>query len=68
VNNAAYNFTSVSEYIEIDTETMSAYKADELQNHKMMSIDFPELRPGNNNISWAGSVSKVEIIPRWCTL
>lgn len=68
INNAAYNFTAVSEYIEIDTEAMSAYKADELQNHKMTSIDFPELQPGNNNISWAGSVSKVEIIPRWCTL
>lgn len=68
INNSEFNFNGIEEYIELDSEIMSAYKENELQNNKMTSIDFPKLQAGDNNISWVGNVSKIEIIPRWCTL
>lgn len=68
INERAYGFKDVSEYIEIDSELMNAYKGDTLQNSKMLTTKFPKLTAGENNISWAGNVSKVEIIPRWCRL
>jgi phage-related protein len=47
---------------------MNAYKGDTLQNNKMLVGAFPKLAAGDNNISWAGNVTKIEIVPRWCKL
>ena len=30
-----------------------------------MEGEFPKLVPGINNISWTGTVTEIEIIPRW---
>lgn len=68
VNNESFNFTAIDEYIEVDSETMNAYKGIESQNSKMTSLEFPKFLPGENNISWVGNVKKLEIVPRWCTL
>jgi len=70
VNNEAFAFTEIDEYIEIDSEIMNAFKGTESRNSKMASAAFPTLRPGDNAISWdgTGTVEKVEIIPRWCCL
>ncbi len=68
INNSSFYFTSVDGYIEIDSEIMNAYKGAERQNNKMTTPEFPTLAPGANAISWAGSVSSVEIVPRWCCL
>lgn len=68
INNSEYNFKGIEEYIELDSEILSAYKGLELQNSKMTSVDFPKLQPGSNNISWVGNVEKIEIIPRWRSL
>lgn len=58
---------SVETYIEIDSEAMSAFKDDRLQNDKMNSLltpMFPLLNTGNNTITATGNVSKIEIDPR----
>lgn len=68
INNDSFLFRGIEEFIEIDSELMNAFKGITLQNKKMYSTKFPTLYPGTNNITWIGSVSKVEIIPRWCTL
>ncbi len=68
VNGKNFEFKEIEGYIEIDSEIMNAYKGDILQNDKMLTRFFPKLRAGNNMIGWTGSVDKVEIIPRWCTL
>lgn len=68
VNNSAFTFTDIDEYIEIDSEIMNAYKGIVSQNNKMRSSGFPILSPGKNNISWIGDVAGLEIIPRWCCL
>ncbi len=68
INNDAFYFEDIDEYIEIDSEAMNAYKGLQGQNHKMTGAAFPILQPGNNTISWVGNVEKLEIVPRWCCL
>lgn len=64
----AYSFTSIPTYLEIDSELMCCYKGSTLYNNRIGFAEFPVLQPGNNSISWTGSVTKVEIIPNWRTL
>lgn len=68
INSDTFTFENVSDYIEIDSETMNAYKGHSLQNNVMSGDGFPILSPGTNAISFTGSVTKAEIVPRWCTL
>ena len=60
--------TGIEEYIEIDSEVMTAYKNDLLQNDKMNGLltpMFPLLESGDNVITWTGTVTKFEIHTRW---
>lgn len=68
IGSKAYSFTSIPTYLEVDSELMCCYKGSTLYNNRIGFTEFPVLLPGNNNISWTGSVSKVEIIPNWRTL
>lgn len=68
INNDAFLLSGVDEYIELDSEMMNAYKGTAATNNKMTADDFPTLYPGNNAISWVGSVERLEIVPRWCCL
>lgn len=65
INGELYAFRDVDGYIEVDSETMNAYKGTTSQNSKMYTSTFPELKKGTNSILWIGTVSSVEIIPRW---
>ncbi len=67
INSSTVTFTGISEYIEIDSEIMNAYKGIVVSNNIMTGV-FPELIPGINTISFTGNVSGAEIIPRWCAL
>lgn len=68
INSRAHSFSAIQSYIEVDSEIMNAYKGDTLLNTKMTSDLFPKFAPGENVINWAGNVTKIEIIPRWCCL
>ena len=68
INNNAFVFKGIEEYIEIDSEIMNAYKGTQPQNNKMSGVAFPTLLPGSNVISWVGNIKKLEIVPRWCCL
>ena len=50
--------------ITIDTPLMEAYSG-VMSANSAMSGDFPKLLPGQNAVSWSGSVSKVVIQPNW---
>ncbi len=66
VNSETFVLEDVSGSIEIDSELMDVFKGSTLMNGSMMSTSFPVLQPGMNTISWTGgSVSKIEIVPRW---
>lgn len=64
INNEIIKFTNISDYIELDSEMMECYKSNVPLNHLMIG-NFPIFRVGENNISWTGNISKIEIIPRW---
>lgn len=68
INNASFVFTGINEYIEVDGEIMAAYKGTTLQNSKISFSKFPKLAPGPNNISFTGTVTEIQIAPRWCAL
>lgn len=68
INHAAFPLTGVDGYIEIDSDIMAAYQGTLLQNNKAHFEAFPVFRAGENEIGFQGNVSKIEIIPRWCTL
>ena len=51
----------------LDTSLMEAYSGVASMNN-CMSGDFPLLEPGQNAVSWSGSVTKVEIVPNWRNL
>ena len=71
INNQKLILKGLEDEIEVDCEIMNAYKKVNndiiLLNNKMYS-DFPILEAGENQISFEGNVSKIEITPRWVVL
>ncbi len=63
VNSTVINLT-IDTYIEIDTELLLCYKGTENAGASMVG-EFPKLAVGANSITWTGTVTKVEITPRW---
>lgn len=53
--------------ITIDSELQEAYNGNTLMNEHMTG-DFPVLGSGNTAISWTGSVSTVNVIPKWVSV
>lgn len=64
INGVNVVLTSVDGSITIDSVLKDAYKNTVLQNSKMLG-DFPVLVPGDNAISWTGTVTSVEVTPNW---
>lgn len=71
INNQKLILKGLEDEIEVDSEVMNAYKKVNndiiLLNNKMYS-DFPILESGENQISFEGNISKIELIPRWVVL
>lgn len=64
INGVNINLYNVVDYVTIDSVLVDAYKDTVLKNNDMLG-DFPELIPGENSISWIGTVTKIEITPNW---
>lgn len=64
INNKVIHLTNIQGFIVIDSELMDCYKEAQLLNNKMNG-EFPKLDVGINTISWVGTVTKVEITPKW---
>lgn len=58
------------EYTEIDCDIMEAYCGDTNcnENITLQNNEFPVLKPGTNGVAWTGSITRVEITPRWWKL
>ncbi len=67
-SNSVWNFTSVDEYLEIDSEQMSFYKGTTLKNDTVTGESFPTLKSGETILFVGDNIKKVTIIPRWCCL
>jgi len=64
VGTTIVELTGVTESIVIDSALQEAYKGTTLMNDHM-SGDFPVLKPGQNAISWSGTVTRVVVKPNW---
>lgn len=64
INDKNIILKGISNYIILETEIQEAYIEGASQNNKMTG-EFPIFEVGDNNISWTGNISKIEIIPRW---
>lgn len=67
VGEAVWQFSGVSGYIEVDSDIMETHKNLLPQNNKKTGDGYPELAPGWNLVKATGA-TKIEMIPRWCTL
>ena len=68
INDRIHVITIDDGYVDIDSERMCTFKGDTLKNHLTVMTHYPKLVSGDNRISWTGNLTKLEIIPRWCTL
>ena len=68
INDRAHTFKEIEDYIEVDSRLLNAYKGDTLQNNKMLTTLFPKLAAGEIKSEWAGNVTKIDVVPRWCCL
>ena len=64
IGSITFTLTGISTYIMVDCEMQDAYKENQNENSKMTG-QFPVLNAGLNSISWTGSITKIEIMPRW---
>ena len=73
VGGTTVEIKEISDQIILDCDIQNAYRqvadsAPENCNGMIYAPEFPKLLPGLNPVSFAGGISKVEIIPRWWTL
>lgn len=68
VNDVEYPFKEIDDHVILDSEVQHAYKQLPTRivnrNDKMMIMDFPTLKPGNNTLSLSGATS-MTVKPRW---
>ena len=59
---------SVTDYINIDCETMNAYRLEAENKNSDISGSFPKIIPGENTVGITGTTTKVTIVPRYFTI
>lgn len=65
VNGMNYGLNGINGSVTIDSEMMEVYKGTTNANNKYSALDFPRFQVGENSISWTGSVTKIEVEPKW---
>lgn len=65
ISGQAFPFLNIGSYIECDSGLQMVYTGASGKSDRANFDTFPELVPGDNTVSWTGTVSKVEIIPHW---
>ena len=59
---------TVTDYINIDCERMNAYRLPAENKNDQITGTFPTIKPGTNSIVITGTVTKVEITPKYFTI
>lgn len=59
---------TLTDYMNIDTESMNAYRLPAENMNNKISGDFQTIAPGVNSIGITGTVTKCEIVPRFFTI
>lgn len=64
MNDEIIQINNVNEYVELDSKLLLCLNQDLTSKSIDMTGDFFVLTRGNNNVSWTGNISKLEILPR----
>lgn len=67
IGSATLTIADTTNYTDIDCESMDAYYGATNRNSNI-SGTFPVLEPGANGVALGGSITKVQITPRWWIL
>lgn len=59
---------NVTNYINIDCETMNAYRLAAENKNSEISGTFPVIKPGENTVGISGSTTLVTVVPRYFTI
>lgn len=63
------SISSIDTSVTINSDIQDAYNGMENRNSTItLNNGFPKLVPGENNISFSGGITSVEVIPKWWTL
>ena len=65
VNGVGVTLTGLTSSITLDSELQEAYTGLTTNMNSSMNGNFPVLKTGSNSITWTGTVTKVEIDPKW---
>lgn len=68
IGDTTVRILDMDEYVTLDCELQQARKELTNKNATVYALKYPELKHGENIISWTGPISKIEIIPRWWVL
>lgn len=68
INGKTIRFVTAVGNATIDCDSMDCYNGAINLNSAIQCIDFPELTPGSNTISWTGTIIGFRITPRWWEL
>lgn len=58
-------FEDITDYLNIDCETMNVYREKNENRNSLMTGDFPVLKPGENIVAFTGGIETVTITPRF---
>lgn len=64
INSNFINLNDISDYVVIDSELKLCYR-DTVNMGAYMDGDYATFQEGQNNITWTGNVTKIEITPKW---
>ena len=64
INDSFIELEGIEGSITLNSVIQETYQGETLLNEKMEG-EFPRLKPGNNLISWTGSVSRLVVTPNW---
>lgn len=65
VGSTTMSFEGITDYLNIDSDTMDVYRLTSENRSSLMTGDFPVLEPGDNTVSYSGGISSVTITPRF---
>ena len=64
INDRFIELEAIGPSITIDSDLQIVYRDTQNLDHKMEG-DFPIFKIGENNISWEGNLTRLEMVPRW---
>lgn len=65
VGSTTVTVNTSTNYVDIDCDRMQCYEGSINRNNNVTVDTFPTLEPGENTITISGSITQVDITPRW---